>query len=447
MIAALLRSPLLLAVLIYQSFTLALSQIWANKVRAVLTTLGILIGVAAVSAVIALIDGMKHKVLAEFEAYGTNKLFIHPQWRKTDVGRGAWRKVVFKNTDFDELLERCPSIESFTRDAGYGAIPVSFGAQVAEDESKLEFHGIDPAWHRIERRGPAAGRGLTSIDSQQIRRVCVINDRLRDQLHLDRDPTGQIIDVVYFGRLMIVGMIEQPVAMMGNNSETGEIYVPFIFSTTRYTWPTWYSVTAVTKSREAVDEAKAEVEFYLRQKRRLKVGEEPNFRVDTAARAVDEINQLAGVLTTIAGGIVAISLLVGGIGIMNIMLVSVSERTREIGLRKAVGARPSVILTQFLVEAVVLCMLGGLLGLIAGQALTSGVASFLPADPNQWMEFDPFDEDVSSSPMKTGGLGFALPKSAIILSFTFSAGVGVIFGMFPAIKAAMLDPIEALRHE
>src|SRR2546429_9901660 len=104
-----LRFPSALPILLYQSFVLALSQIWANKVRAILTTLGILMGVAAVSAVIALIDGMKNRVLSEFEAYGTNKVFIHPQWRKTDIGRGAWRKVVFKNHLFDELLERCPS--------------------------------------------------------------------------------------------------------------------------------------------------------------------------------------------------------------------------------------------------------------------------------------------------------------------------------------------------
>jgi len=265
---------------------------------------------------------------------------------------------------------------------------------------------------------------------------------------MDRDPTGEVVDVFFFGRLLVVGMIDQPVAMMGNNADAGEICVPFTFSTTRYNAPTWYSVTATAKSRENVEEAKAEVEFYMRQKRRLKPVEEANFRVDTAARAVDEINELAGVLTTIAGGIVAISLLVGGIGIMNIMLVSVSERTREIGLRKAVGARPAAICLQFLVEAVVLCLLGGMLGLILGQALTSGVSHFLPTDPNQWTRFDPFDENPTpAAAAATGGLGFVLPPMAIFVAFTFSAVVGVVFGMFPAIKAAMLDPIEALRHE
>jgi putative ABC transport system permease protein len=446
--SAILRFPLALPLLIYQSAALALSQIWANKVRAILTTLGILIGVAAVSAVIALIDGMKNRVLSEFEAYGTNKIFIHPHWRKTDIGRGAWRKIVFKNNLFDELLERCPSVESFTRDAGYGGMPTSFGSQTAGDDDKLEFHGVDPAWHRIERRGPVSGRGITPLDSEQIRRVCVINEVLRDKLHMDRDPTGQVVEVEYFGRLMVVGMIDQPVAMMGGDADTSEIYVPFTYTTSRYNWPTWYNVTAITKSRDEVEEAKAEIEFFMRQVRRLKPTEEANFRVETAARAVDEISQLAGTLTTIAGGIVAVSLLVGGIGIMNIMLVSVSERTREIGLRKAVGARPGAILLQFLVESIVLCLLGGLLGLIVGQALTTGVSHFLPADPNQMLRFDPFDEDVSQKVAATNsGIGFILPPAAIAIAFTFSAVVGVVFGMFPAIKAAMLDPIEALRHE
>jgi putative ABC transport system permease protein len=435
--------------LIYQSTALALSQIWANKVRGVLTTLGILIGVAAVSAVIALIDGMKNRVLSEFEAYGTNKIFIHPQWRKSDIGRGAWRKVVFRNDAFDEMLERCPSVESFTRDAGYGGMPVAFGAQTAGDDDKLEFHGVDPAWHVIERRGPLAGRGITPLDSQQARRVCVINQTLRDTLHMDRDPTGQIIDVAYFGRMMVVGMIDQPVAMMGGSAELGEVYVPFTYTTWKFNWPTWYSVRAIARSREDVEEAKAEIEFYMRQVRRLKPTEEANFRVETAARAVDEINELAGVLTTVAGGIVAISLLVGGIGIMNIMLVSVSERTREIGLRKAVGARPGAICIQFLVESVVLCLFGGLLGLILGQALTTGVSHFIPTDPNQLKRYDPFNEDVmeTASRNTSTGLGFILPPAAIAIAFTFSATVGVVFGMFPAVKAAMLDPIEALRHE
>src|SRR5439155_15520476 len=197
----LLRWPLALPLLLYQSFVLALSQIWANKIRGILTTLGILIGVAAISAVIALISGMRDRVVSEFEAFGANKLFIHPQWRKSDVGRGAWFKVTFKNNIFDDMLERCPSISSFTRDAGYGSLPVSANSEHPDNDP--EFNGVDPQWHSIERRGVAFGRGMTTLDSQLRRRVALINAKLRDQLKLDRDPTGEIIDIFFFGRFYI----------------------------------------------------------------------------------------------------------------------------------------------------------------------------------------------------------------------------------------------------
>ena len=151
-----------------------------------------------------------------------------------------------------------------------------------------------------------------------------------------------------------------------------------------------------------------------------------NFGIEAVQKYIDQFNKVAVMITLVAGGIVGISLLVGGVGIMNIMLVSVSERTREIGLRKAVGARASAIMLQFLVEAVMLCLIGGLIGILGGQMLTSIMAAALPA----------------------AKLGKAhIPLWAVALSFGFSAGVGVVFGMFPAIKAARLDPIEALRHD
>ena len=182
-------------------------------------------------------------------------------------------------------------------------------------------------------------------------------------------------------------------------------------------------VIAASRTPELSSDAVAELRFYLRNARRLLPGEPDTFQLQAMEEIQQQFNVVAGIITAIASGIVGISLLVGGIGIMNIMLVSVSERTREIGLRKAVGARPSAILLQFLVESIVLCLLGGLLGLGGGQLLTLSIALIPNADIQAY-----------------------IPLWAVGLAFGFSA-VGVYFGMFPAVKAALLDPIEALRHE
>ena len=438
--------PLRLAMLLYQSIALALAQIWANKVRGILTTLGILIGVAAISAVIALIAGMRDRVLAEFEDFGTNKLAIYPRWVHGKFNFDRRWKLVFKTNDFDDLLEKCPSVASYTRDVGMGeAAAVAAGSPGNQVNTRMR--GIDAEWHGIERRGVTAGRPITAMDDLQTRRVMLIDETLRDLLKLPRDPTGAIVETEFWGRFLVVGLLQESPVMMSRDSQTGEAIIPFNYTSYKLkNYPLWFNAVAVAKSRDLVEDAKAEIEFYMRQKRHLKPGETDNFGVETATLAIEKLNNVASMLTTIAGGIVAISLLVGGVGIMNIMLVSVSERTREIGLRKAVGARPGAILTQFLVEAVVLCLLGGALGLAAGQGLTTFVASFLPSQPTQLMQFDPMDDEPAPK-MKTGGLHILLPRSAIELAFAFSVGVGLVFGIFPAMKAASLDPIEALRHE
>jgi len=422
MTAAILRFPLALVMLFYQSIVLAFSQIWANKVRGILTTVGIMIGVAAVSAVIALISGMKQSVLDRFEAMGTNKIFIEPEWPRQARARISWRQIMFDLDDFDNLIEHCPSVAKFTRQH-YERGQLAYGSKV--EDTNVTIIGVDPEWHDVERRYVSLGRPLTVLDLAQRRPVCLINQTVRDKLEMDRDPVGSYIEVDG-NRMLVVGLLEPPPFLIGNMAEQREVIVPFTFSVARDRWP-WYTVVAASRGPQLSEDAKSEIEFYLRQVRRVKPGTPDTFEVSTAQQQIAEFTEMAGIVTLIATGIVGISLLVGGVGIMNIMLVSVSERTREIGLRKAVGAPPAAILLQFLVEAVVLCLIGGAMGLILGQALTTATASFLPADAK-------IDNMI-------------VPPQAIALAFCFSAGVGLIFGMFPAIKAARLDPIEALRHE
>ncbi|HYO10647.1 MAG TPA: ABC transporter permease [Tepidisphaeraceae bacterium] len=417
-----LRLPFAMLVLLYQSMVLALSQIWANKVRGVLTTLGILIGVAAVSAVIALITGMKQRVLNEFEAFGTNKIFVHPHWPRNMRANFSWRQIMFRLDDFDDLLLHCPSVAKVTK-LSENRGTIAYGPKV--DEGYASIMGVDPDWHDIEHRYVTIGRPLTVLDNVQRRPVCLINQVVRDKLEMSRDPVGESIEVDG-NRMLVVGLLEPPAATMGGSGEQREVVVPFTYLISRQRWP-YFTVLAASKGPQLSDDAQAEIEFFLRQQRRIKPGKPDTFQVETAQRIVEQFNKVASMVTLIATGIVGISLLVGGVGIMNIMLVSVSERTREIGLRKAVGARPSAILLQFLVEAIMLCLVGGAMGLVLGQGMTSAVASFLPPE------------------MKVDRM--IIPPSAIVLAFTFSAGVGLIFGMFPAIKAARLDPIEALRHE
>ncbi|QOV91019.1 ABC transporter permease [Humisphaera borealis] len=414
------RIPFAIFTLFWQSAFLALGQIWANKVRAILTTIGIVIGVASVTAVIAALTGLKQNVLSEFESFGTNKIFINPQIPDGNRRVIRWSDLRFEPDLFDDLMAFCPSVKAITRQTSLTR-SVSFGNKT---ESDVDVQGIDASWHDIEKRAITQGRRFDYTDNRNARAVCLINDKMREQIGLPPDPIGSSI-LIGERRYTIVGVVEsraESSMFRRANSSGSECFVPF---STAYRRGDHLNVIAACRSPELSEEARAEITFFLRKKRKIGIGQPDNFRVDAVEKFVQQFTSVATAITLVAGGIVGISLLVGGVGIMNIMLVSVSERTREIGLRKAVGARPGAILLQFLVEAVVLCLMGGLVGVLGGQGLTSLMAS------------------IPGSKLDRA----AIPLWAIGLSFGFSALVGVVFGMFPAIKAARLDPIDALRHE
>jgi len=415
--------PLTIIRLLFTSSWLALGQIWANKTRSILTTIGIVIGVASVTSVIASLSGLKTKVLADIESFGTNNIYISP--RRPDKGslrHVKWWNIRFLPEHFDDMLKHCPSVKQFSRMSWGGQHTIRHAEKSVEG---VRLHGIDPTWHKIENRSIIFGRPFSIIDETQRRNICLIGPELRDKLGLDRDCIGQ--SVIMAGKtFLIVGVIERRPEMTmiggGGDQDNYEMFIPF--GTNWKLGKPWVWAIAASKSTKVSAEAQAEIAFFLRRTRRIKPGQPDTFRIQSVESELKKFNKIAMMITLVAGGVVGISLLVGGVGIMNIMLVSVSERTREIGLRKAVGAKKTAILTQFLVEAVVLCFIGGLVGIGFGQFLTFVITKINPVmDKTQ------------------------IPPWAIVLSFGFAGSVGLFFGMFPAVKAARLDPIEALRHE
>ncbi len=418
----LLRFMLWLPRLVVQTVALALAQIWANKVRSLLTTLGIIIGVSSIIAVVAAMSGLEKSILNEFEKFGARKVWVDGtvprQWRN----RIRWRDVQLTLDELRAIEEHCPSITKLTP-MMMGAYPAQFG------DIKLDgvpATGIWPTWHEIEGRRVILGRPFNQIDDAERRNVCLVNEKAIDELGLDRDPTGQTI-LLADRRFMVVGVVEtiELSQMFGGGESSAEIFLPL--GTAQNLNPNgWISFAwCQLASPDGAEDAIAEITAVLRRTRGLE-GDDPNtFDVRVIQQFIDGFKRVAGAITAGAGGIVGISLLVGGVGIMNIMLVSVSERTREIGLRKAVGARPIVILTQFLIEAVTLCLVGGALGILVGESLVLLM------------------RQIPDSPLVEA----TTPVWVILLSVGFSGATGVVFGMFPAVKAARLDPIVALRHE
>ncbi len=333
-----------------------------------------------------------------------------------------FRQVQLTLPEINAIIEHCPAVARITP-RYYNSYTIRYGEVVKEGVLVM---GIWPAWHEITDRHVVLGREFNRIDEEAKRYVCIINDLAIEELNLDLDPIGDYIMVDDL-RFLIVGVVEtkEVSPMFGGGDVRSEIFTPLSTSMKLDNGLWIRDAFAQMTSPEAADEAQAQIRATLRTLRGLEPEDEDTFFIFATQQAIDQFNGIAAGMTAVAGGIVSISLLVGGIGIMNIMLVSVSERTREIGLRKAVGARPSIILMQFLVEAVVLCVVGGLIGLVLGQTMTL-VLQNMPGTPLEHAE---------------------IPLWAIVLAFVFSASVGVIFGMFPAIKAARLDPIEALRHE
>ncbi len=405
-----------------QAITLAFSQIWANKSRAFLTALGIIVGVASTTAVIAALTGLKAKVLSEFESVGASKFFVFPD-RPDNAPRNMypWEKILLKTAEAKAIRDECTLVKAITPITEVGLDVDSAGKRI----EGITVAGIWPDWHEEQNRFVQEGRPFTQIDVDSERQVCLINQDAIRELDLPANAVGEAI-LLGGRRFMIVGIIETTQArFFGMNTSSAEIFIPFSVAEKLQDRNFFMRIEGLFVSPETAADGEDEVRFVLRRMRGLSPGDPQTFQVAAIDKFIAQFKTLAAGITAIAGGIVGISLLVGGIGIMNIMLVSVSERTREIGLRKAVGATPMAILLQFLLEAVTLCLVGGFIGIAFGRLAAFGLTMIPGAQLEQ--------SDI--------------PFWAVALSFVFSAMTGIVFGMFPAIKASRLDPIEALRHE
>jgi putative ABC transport system permease protein len=406
--------------LLAQTVLLALGQMWTNKVRAMLAVLLIAVGAGSLVLVVGGSEGFKRNILKEFQSVGANKVWVFPRWPRQARERLSWRQVRMTPKEADGILLNCPSVARLTPVLQFGT-----EAQYGDNKKRVQAYGIRPIWHEIEQRSVIAGRPFTSIDLEAVRNVCLVNDKAIPELGLPGDGAGTYI-LLGDRRFLVVGVVETKAVspMFGQGDAQTEVYIPFNTATS------WFPengifVISQTVAPEKYEDAKAEISFYMRKSRGLKPDEPDTFGVEAIEQYIAQVGRITTVMQVFLGALAMIALVVGGIAIMVIQLVSVTERTREIGLRKAVGARPGVILMQFLVESVVICLVGASIGVFVGWAIVTGVRLW----PNSFLA------------------EAQVPVWAAALAMIFCALTGILFGMLPAIKAASLDPIDALRHE
>ena len=389
---------------IFQSFKLALKSLSASKTRAFLTMLGIIIGIAAVISLVSLMSGMTNEIVSSFESMGVTNLTVNVMSRGGNIG--------VSTSDLQEFVDENPKLFA-------GMTPnVTVRGTIkrgSESLTSTTVSGVSDAYDEINSKEITRGNFLTYVDVEYSQRNCVIGTYVARSLFGFENPIGKKIKINGNG-FTVVGILKET-AGGEEGTDDDKILIPYTTAQKiAYTRANSYTVSAITK--DEVSAAKEKLEAFLFEK----LGNDSFYTVIALSEITDTLNEMLGKMSMLLAGIAAISLLVGGIGIMNIMLVSVTERTREIGIRKALGATPWDILSQFVVEALTTSALGGVIGIFVGIFGANALGNMI-------------------------GIKAAISASAIVISVSVSAGIGVIFGYLPAKKAAKLNPIDALRYD
>jgi putative ABC transport system permease protein len=410
----------------FLSLQTALSNLRANKLRSALTMLGVIIGVSAVIVMVSIVEGARAKVVTEFERLGSKLILVvySPDYREE---RSSTRRLDgLTMTDVRAIQAECGLIQSISAEMSAGGEET---ARYRDREAKVNPNGVQPAYNRLRNVAVRRGRFLADEDMDGWNKVCVIGAKVQQELFPDEDPIGKDVEIQNV-TLTVVGVLE-PKGGGGMDNADKAVLLPITTVQKRYLGRETVNII-YAQPRDAAQVGPAMDQVWECLMRRH--DNAPGFRVDSQENILNAVGRIMTIFGLVLGSIAGLSLLVGGIGIMNIMLVSVTERTREIGIRKAVGAKRRDILLQFLIEAATVSGIGGLIGIGIGAGAAYGIAAISARAMRGGMNSDP-------------GIPVHLPAWVILGAFLFSAVVGIFFGIYPALRAARLDPIEALRHE
>lgn len=400
-----------------ESFLMAWASLVANKLRSLLTMLGIIIGVAAVIALVSIGNGVKQDIEDSISSLGSNLLVVLPGAPRTPGARPSQGSMKSLKISDYEAIAKLEGVKA--------ASPMTNGSYVVIYQNKnwtTSVAGVNANFQDVNNWTMISGRFFSDKNVQNRERVAVVGQTVVKNLFADEDPVGKEIRVKNIP-FRVIGVLKSKGNGTMGNDQDDTVLIPYTTSMERVEGIDYLRrVYVVAKDDEGIDRLQADIENLLRVRHNIKDTNLDDFNIQNMKSIMETVAQTTGTFTLFLGAVAAISLVVGGIGIMNIMLVSVTERTREIGVRKALGATYSVIVTQFLIEAVVISLMGGFIGIAFGIGASKVIGM-------------------------VSGMSTIVSVPTIIMSFAFSMAIGLIFGIYPARKAAKLNPIDALHYE